>query len=117
MIRNDGIQTNSKSETSCVNSNLRPRCEASGTSNDLPRLGPRNEARKVRRVGREEWGDRRTADFGAYVNDIRNFSIKMCGKQWFRTNGMASLQLNIQLKKTCCSIAYAITLPRGYDIK
>ncbi|GBM69578.1 hypothetical protein AVEN_261644-1 [Araneus ventricosus] len=43
MIRNDGIQMNSKSKTSCADSNLRPRCEASGTSKDLPRLRPRDE--------------------------------------------------------------------------
>ncbi|GBN30164.1 hypothetical protein AVEN_213965-1 [Araneus ventricosus] len=49
-----GIQTNSKSNTSCVDTNLWPRCEGSGTSKDLSRLGPRDEARKskIRRV----WG-------------------------------------------------------------
>ncbi|GBM42621.1 hypothetical protein AVEN_148948-1 [Araneus ventricosus] len=28
IIRKDGIRTNSKSKTSCADSNLRPRCEA-----------------------------------------------------------------------------------------
>ncbi|GBL97269.1 hypothetical protein AVEN_84967-1 [Araneus ventricosus] len=56
IIRNDGIQTNSKSKTSCADYNLRPRCEASGTSKDLPRLRPRDEARKseICLVGVEE---------------------------------------------------------------
>ncbi|GBL94290.1 hypothetical protein AVEN_16810-1 [Araneus ventricosus] len=83
-IRNDGIQTNSKSKTSCADSNLRTRCEASGTSRDLTRLRPRDEARKseIRRVG-GGMGDRRAtvAHFGAYVNDVCNFSIKMGGKK------------------------------------
>ncbi|GBN86806.1 hypothetical protein AVEN_50156-1 [Araneus ventricosus] len=85
MIRNDGIQTNSKSKTSYADSNLRPRCEASGTSKALTRLRPRDEARKseIRRVCGEEWGDRRAtvAHFGAYVNDVRDFSIKMGGEK------------------------------------
>ncbi|GBM15081.1 hypothetical protein AVEN_150098-1 [Araneus ventricosus] len=48
-----GIPTISKSNTSCADSNLGPRCEGSGTSKDVPRLGPRDEARKseIRRVG------------------------------------------------------------------
>ncbi|GBO32319.1 hypothetical protein AVEN_135568-1 [Araneus ventricosus] len=46
MIRSDGIQTNSKSKTSCADSNLRARCEARGTSKDLTRLRPRDEVRK-----------------------------------------------------------------------
>nr|GBM58475.1 hypothetical protein AVEN_244243-1 [Araneus ventricosus]GBM58528.1 hypothetical protein AVEN_156516-1 [Araneus ventricosus]GBM58535.1 hypothetical protein AVEN_170373-1 [Araneus ventricosus] len=81
MIRNDGIQTNSKSNTSCFDSKLRSRCESSGTSKDLPRLRPRDEARKseIRRVG-EGIGGLKTY-FAAYVNDVRNFSIKMGGKK------------------------------------
>ncbi|GBM28223.1 hypothetical protein AVEN_212303-1 [Araneus ventricosus] len=74
MIRNDGIQTNSKPKTPCADSNLRSRCDASGTLKDLSRLRPRDEARKskIRRVG---GGDRRAmvAQFGAYVNGVRNF--------------------------------------------
>ncbi|GBN65167.1 Putative inorganic phosphate cotransporter [Araneus ventricosus] len=82
MIRNDGIQTNSKSKTSCVDSNLRPRYEASGTSKHLPRLGPRDEARKseICRVGEGGIrGNRRAtvAHFGADVNDVHNCLIKM----------------------------------------
>ncbi|GBM88919.1 hypothetical protein AVEN_66202-1 [Araneus ventricosus] len=46
MILSRGIPTNSKSMTSCADSNLRPRCDASGTSKDLPRLRHRDEARK-----------------------------------------------------------------------
>ncbi|GBN56632.1 hypothetical protein AVEN_72805-1 [Araneus ventricosus] len=70
----DGIQRNSKCKTSCANSNLRPRCETSGTSKDLPRLSPRDEARKSET--RRNRGDRRAtvAHFGAYVNDVRNSS-------------------------------------------
>ncbi|GBM24466.1 hypothetical protein AVEN_41111-1 [Araneus ventricosus] len=53
---NAGIQTNSKSNTSCADSNLGPGCEGSSTSKDLPRLGPRDEARKseTRREGEEK---------------------------------------------------------------
>ncbi|GBM89837.1 hypothetical protein AVEN_72136-1 [Araneus ventricosus] len=40
---NAGIQRNSKYNTSCADSNLEPRCEASGTSKDLPTLRPRVE--------------------------------------------------------------------------
>ncbi|GBM94165.1 hypothetical protein AVEN_165789-1 [Araneus ventricosus] len=55
MIRNDGIPTNSKSNTSCADFNLGPRYDGSGTSKDLPRLGPRDEASKseIRRVEEE----------------------------------------------------------------
>ncbi|GBN75939.1 hypothetical protein AVEN_255327-1 [Araneus ventricosus] len=49
MIVSDGIQKNSKSEVSSVDSNLGPRCEASGTSKDLPTLGPRVEGRNETR--------------------------------------------------------------------
>ncbi|GBM63888.1 hypothetical protein AVEN_249975-1 [Araneus ventricosus] len=80
MIRNDGIQANSKSKTSTSDSNLRPRCEASGISKDLTRLRPHNQARKseIRRVGRGRNGwDRRAtvAHFEAYVNDMKNTRI------------------------------------------
>ncbi|GBN04437.1 hypothetical protein AVEN_230457-1 [Araneus ventricosus] len=53
IIRNYGIQTNSKSETSCVDSNLRPRCEASGTSKDLTRL---SLATRLENQKSAEWG-------------------------------------------------------------
>ncbi|GBO41857.1 hypothetical protein AVEN_219599-1 [Araneus ventricosus] len=50
-----GIPTNSKSNTPCADSNLEPRCEGSGISKELPRLGPRDEARKSEiRLVREE---------------------------------------------------------------
>ncbi|GBM20150.1 hypothetical protein AVEN_5678-1 [Araneus ventricosus] len=78
-------------------SSMRPRCEARGTSKDLPRLGPLDEARKSEsRVG-GGIGDRRVtvAHFGAYVNDVHNFSIKMGGEKiGLRING---LQVNAQL--------------------
>ncbi|GBL83969.1 hypothetical protein AVEN_145625-1 [Araneus ventricosus] len=49
---------NSKSNTSCADSNLGPRLEGSGTSNDLPTLRPhvegRNETRNLPRRGRGE---------------------------------------------------------------
>ncbi|GBM85304.1 hypothetical protein AVEN_231122-1 [Araneus ventricosus] len=84
MILSGGIPTNSKSKTSCADSNLRSRCEASGTSKGLPRLRPRDEARKseIRRVG-GGIGDRRAmvAHLGAYVNNGRHFSIKMGGEK------------------------------------
>ncbi|GBM15083.1 hypothetical protein AVEN_150100-1 [Araneus ventricosus] len=72
-----GIPTNSKSNTSCTDSNLGPRCEGSDTSKDLPRLEPCDEARKseIHRVW-GEIGDRRAvaAHFGASVNDVPHFS-------------------------------------------
>ncbi|GBL72684.1 hypothetical protein AVEN_235838-1 [Araneus ventricosus] len=45
MIRSGGIQKNLKSKTASANSNLRPRCEGSGKTKDLPTLTPSIEAR------------------------------------------------------------------------
>ncbi|GBO05623.1 hypothetical protein AVEN_38236-1 [Araneus ventricosus] len=45
MIRNSGIQKNLKSKTQSADSNLRPRCEGSGETKDLPALAPRVEAK------------------------------------------------------------------------
>ncbi|GBM85600.1 hypothetical protein AVEN_38371-1 [Araneus ventricosus] len=54
-----GIQTNSKSNSSCVDSNLGPRCEGSGLSKDLPTLRPRvdcrNETLSLPLRGRGRW--------------------------------------------------------------
>ncbi|GBN86703.1 hypothetical protein AVEN_272213-1 [Araneus ventricosus] len=63
MIQIDGIPTNSKSNTSCADSNLEPRARLAARSKGLPRLRPRGEARKseICRVGEDELGDRRTA--------------------------------------------------------
>ncbi|GBO17445.1 hypothetical protein AVEN_172115-1 [Araneus ventricosus] len=86
MIQNDGIQTNSKSKTLCADSNLRPILEASG------RLENRKSA------------DRRlmVSHFGAYVNDVRNFSIKMGEKKkGLGATGIDSLQVNAQLNNLC----------------
>ncbi|GBL77080.1 hypothetical protein AVEN_12725-1 [Araneus ventricosus] len=44
-IRSGGIQKNSKSKTPSADSNLGPRCEASGRTKDLPTLAPCIEAR------------------------------------------------------------------------
>ncbi|GBM25489.1 hypothetical protein AVEN_62247-1 [Araneus ventricosus] len=48
----DSTRWNSNSKTSCADSILRPRCAASGTSKNLPRLRPRDDSRKseIRRV-------------------------------------------------------------------
>ncbi|GBM61643.1 hypothetical protein AVEN_64405-1 [Araneus ventricosus] len=85
MIRKDGIQTNSKSKTSCSDSNLKPRCEASGTSKDLTKLRRRLENRKSAESGggwrNREDGRVAVAQSGAYVNDVHNFSIKIGGKK------------------------------------
>ncbi|GBL77133.1 hypothetical protein AVEN_12767-1 [Araneus ventricosus] len=53
MIRNDRIPTNSKSNTPCADSNLEPQVRVAARSKGLPRLRPRDEARKleIRRVG------------------------------------------------------------------
>ncbi|GBN97306.1 hypothetical protein AVEN_254840-1 [Araneus ventricosus] len=45
MIRNGGIQKNLKSKPQTADSNLRPRCEGSRKTKDLPTLAPRVEAR------------------------------------------------------------------------
>ncbi|GBO23328.1 hypothetical protein AVEN_160895-1 [Araneus ventricosus] len=54
------------------------RALGSGTSKHLPRLRPRDEARKleIRRVGGGIVGNQRATvtHFGAYMNDVRNFS-------------------------------------------
>ncbi|GBN56979.1 hypothetical protein AVEN_51936-1 [Araneus ventricosus] len=59
MIRNGGIQKNLKSKTQSADSNLRPRCEGSGKTKDLPILAPRvearNETRNPPRGGRGIW--------------------------------------------------------------
>ncbi|GBO02308.1 hypothetical protein AVEN_163732-1 [Araneus ventricosus] len=85
MVQNNGILTNSNSTTSCPDSNLRPQCEASGTLKNLPRLEPRDEDRKSE-IHRLDWRNRgievvTVAHFGAYVNDVLNFSIKLGGKK------------------------------------
>ncbi|GBM22270.1 hypothetical protein AVEN_144647-1 [Araneus ventricosus] len=49
MIRNGGIQKNLKSKTQSADSNLRPRCESSCKTKDLPTLEPRVEARNETR--------------------------------------------------------------------
>ncbi|GBM44319.1 hypothetical protein AVEN_232111-1 [Araneus ventricosus] len=49
IIRNGGIQKNLKSKTQSVDSNLRPRCEGSGKTKDLPTSVPRVEARNETR--------------------------------------------------------------------
>ncbi|GBM42437.1 hypothetical protein AVEN_138782-1 [Araneus ventricosus] len=50
MIRNVGIQKNLKSKTQSAYSNLRPRCEGSCRTKDLPILAPRDECRKKTRI-------------------------------------------------------------------
>ncbi|GBN79335.1 hypothetical protein AVEN_59963-1 [Araneus ventricosus] len=59
MIRNGGIQQNIKSKTESADSILRPRCEGSGKTKDLPTLAPGleigNETRNPPRGGRGVW--------------------------------------------------------------
>ncbi|GBO37370.1 hypothetical protein AVEN_31471-1 [Araneus ventricosus] len=59
MIRHGGIQKNLKSKTQSAYSNLRPQCEGSGKTKDLPTLSPRvearNETRNPPRGGRGVW--------------------------------------------------------------
>ncbi|GBL83042.1 hypothetical protein AVEN_165275-1 [Araneus ventricosus] len=87
MIESGGIQKNSKSKTSSADSNLGPRCEAIGTSKDLPTLEPRFEGRNETRnlpCGWIEFCDFEPCpkiNFGTYVNALPNFSIKMGGKK------------------------------------
>ncbi|GBO41349.1 hypothetical protein AVEN_137362-1 [Araneus ventricosus] len=94
MIRNGGIQKNLKSKTQSAYSNFRPRCEASGKTKDLRTLTPRVEARNETRnprVGEEESGWQEFCDFEPCLKT--NF-----GKTSFRTNGIANLLVNSQLK-------------------
>ncbi|GBL86437.1 hypothetical protein AVEN_164595-1 [Araneus ventricosus] len=59
IILNGGIQKNLKSKSQSTDSNLRPRCEGSGKTKDLPTLAPRvearNETRNLPREGRGVW--------------------------------------------------------------
>ncbi|GBM32693.1 hypothetical protein AVEN_223473-1 [Araneus ventricosus] len=59
MIRNGGIPRNLKSKTQSADSNLRPQCEGSSKTKDVPTLAPRVEARNETRNppsgGRGEW--------------------------------------------------------------
>ncbi|GBM81017.1 hypothetical protein AVEN_138287-1 [Araneus ventricosus] len=83
---NAGVQTNSKSNTSCADSNLGPRLEDSDTSKDRPTLRPRVEGRNGTRnlsVWEEEgleWVEFcdfescLKTNFGASVNDVPHFS-------------------------------------------
>ncbi|GBM48397.1 hypothetical protein AVEN_1125-1 [Araneus ventricosus] len=84
MIRNDGIQKNLKSKTQSADSNLRPRCEGSCKTKDLPTLALRVEARNETRnprVGEEESGWQEFCDFepclktnfGTSVNALPKF--------------------------------------------
>ncbi|GBN47688.1 hypothetical protein AVEN_143005-1 [Araneus ventricosus] len=57
IIRNCGIQKNLKSNTQSADSTLRPRCEGSGKTEDLPTLAPRVEARNETR-NPPAWGKR-----------------------------------------------------------
>ncbi|GBN56847.1 hypothetical protein AVEN_239390-1 [Araneus ventricosus] len=92
MIRSGGIQKNLKSKTQSANSNLRPRCEGSGKTKDLPTFEPRVEARNEtrnrpcggRREGWEKFCDSEPClrtYFGTSVNALPNFSTKMSGKK------------------------------------
>ncbi|GBM49502.1 hypothetical protein AVEN_107461-1 [Araneus ventricosus] len=55
MIQNGGIQNNLKSKTQTADSNLRPRYEGSGKTEDLPTLALRVEARNETR-NPPRWG-------------------------------------------------------------
>ncbi|GBN80528.1 hypothetical protein AVEN_202193-1 [Araneus ventricosus] len=59
MTQNGGITKNLKSKTPSADSHLRPRCEGSGKTKDLPTLAPRvearNETRNPPREGRGKW--------------------------------------------------------------
>ncbi|GBM99509.1 hypothetical protein AVEN_1071-1 [Araneus ventricosus] len=93
-----------KSKTQSADSNLRPRCEGSSKSKDLPTLGPRVEARnEIRNLpcGLVEFCDFEPClktNFGTSVNSLLYFSIKMGGnKNGLRTNDIANLLLSAQL--------------------
>ncbi|GBL78658.1 hypothetical protein AVEN_65231-1 [Araneus ventricosus] len=59
MIRNGGIQKSLKSKTQSADSKMRPRCEGSDKTKDLPTVTPRvearNENRNPSREGRGVW--------------------------------------------------------------
>ncbi|GBM01646.1 hypothetical protein AVEN_271910-1 [Araneus ventricosus] len=72
---------NSKSNTSCADTNLVPGLEGSDTSKDLstlrPRVEGRNETRNLMRRERGEFCDFEPSlktNFGASVNDMPHFS-------------------------------------------
>ncbi|GBL91190.1 hypothetical protein AVEN_195091-1 [Araneus ventricosus] len=56
MIRNGGIQKNLKFKNQSADSNLGPRCEASGKTKDLPTLAPRDEGRNPPCGGKRSMG-------------------------------------------------------------
>ncbi|GBM86746.1 hypothetical protein AVEN_198515-1 [Araneus ventricosus] len=80
-----GIQRNSKSNTSCVDSNLGPRFEGSGTSKDLPALRPRVEGRnETRNLTRREKRTSGWVEFCDFEPCLKtNFGASVNG-----TNGM-----------------------------
>ncbi|GBM66285.1 hypothetical protein AVEN_239544-1 [Araneus ventricosus] len=91
-IRSGGIQKNSKSKTPSADSDLEPRCEASGKTIVLPNwdLVSRLEMKlEIPRVGEEESGWQEVCDsqpclktnIGTSVNALPNFSTKMGGKK------------------------------------
>ncbi|GBM42329.1 hypothetical protein AVEN_203566-1 [Araneus ventricosus] len=111
MIRNDGIQKSLKSKIHSADSNLRPRCDGSGKTKDLPTLARRVEARnetRNSRVEEEESGWQEFCDFepclktnfGTSVNALLIFLLKWVRKKTsLRTNDIASLLVNAQLNK------------------
>ncbi|GBM54198.1 hypothetical protein AVEN_11263-1 [Araneus ventricosus] len=92
MIQSSGIQKNLKSKTQSADSNLRPQCEGSGKTKDLPTLAPhvqgRNETRDPPSGGRGVWWEKfcefepcLETNFGTSMNALPNFSIKMDSKK------------------------------------
>ncbi|GBN61498.1 hypothetical protein AVEN_232442-1 [Araneus ventricosus] len=89
MIRNDGIQKNSKSKTQSADFNLSPRCEGSGKTKDLPTLAPGVEGKKgTRNLPCGEGGEVEfcsfepclKTNFGTSVNTLPYFRLKWVGK-------------------------------------
>ncbi|GBM37395.1 hypothetical protein AVEN_28346-1 [Araneus ventricosus] len=78
MIRNGGIQKNLKSKTQSSDSNLRPRCEGSDKTKDLPTLAPRiearNETRKSPAWGKRSLGGRNSATLNLVSKQILEYS-------------------------------------------
>ncbi|GBO45416.1 hypothetical protein AVEN_247023-1 [Araneus ventricosus] len=81
MIRNGGIRKNLKSKTHSADSNLRPPCEGSGKTKDLPTVALRVEARNDTRN-----------------TPIRGFRVSVFGKR--SLGGRNSATLNLFSKQT-----------------
>ncbi|GBM15521.1 hypothetical protein AVEN_8908-1 [Araneus ventricosus] len=68
MIRHGGIQKDLKSKNQSTDSNLRPRCEGSGKTKDLPTSAPRVES--IKETRKRSLGGRNSATLNLVSKQI-----------------------------------------------